>query len=119
MFDSDDEELEEKSEKLEKDFVSCDNSSFITDKYMEDLNAQTAANKFSDMILSFERSPEEEKLCNPDSEQAFHVEDEIYISDDELEDDDDSLEESSFSAEEIDILNQSLLNKLLKPIISS
>jgi hypothetical protein len=106
LFDSDEEELEDKSEKLDKDFVSCDNSSYVTDKYMEDLNAHTVANKFSDMILSFEQSPEEEELCNPDSEQAFYVEDEIYISDDELEDDDDFLEGSSFSAEEIDILDQ-------------
>jgi hypothetical protein len=81
LFDSDEEELEEKTEKLEKDFVSCDNSSFVTDKYMEDLNAQTVANKFSDMILSLEQPPEEEELCNPGSEQAFYVEDEIYMSD--------------------------------------
>ena len=106
LFDSDEEELEETSEKLEKDFVSCDNSSFVTDKYMEDISSNTVANKFSDLIISFEQLPEEVEIFNPDPEQAFHVEDEIYMSDDELEEEEEFLEECDFSYEEISKLNQ-------------
>ena len=60
------EEYEEKTVTLDEEHVVCDNSSFITDKYMEDTNANTVANKLSDMILSFEQSPEEEGIFNPD-----------------------------------------------------
>ena len=106
MYNSDEEEDEEKTATLDKEHVSCDNSSFITDKYMEDISSNTVANKFSDMIISFEQLPEEVEIFNPDPEQAFHVEDEIYMSDDELEEEEECLEEYDFSYEEISKLNQ-------------
>ena len=106
VYNSDEEEDEEKTATLDKEHVSCDNSSFITDKYMEDISSNTVANKFSDMIISFEQLPEEVEIFNPDPEQAFHVEDEIYMSDDELEEEEECLEEYDFSYEEISKLNQ-------------
>ena len=103
MCDSDEEEYEEETIKLDEEIVHCDHSSFITDKYMEDLSAKTVANTFSDMILSFEQSAVAEEIFNPDPEEAFYVEDEIYISDEEFEDEVDIPENSSLSEEEIDV----------------
>ena len=100
------EEVEEETIKLEKENVLSDHSSFITDKYLEDINAPTVANKFSDMILSLEENTEADEIFNPDPEQAFYVEDEIYVSDDELDDDDDVPEGSDVSLEELDSWNQ-------------
>ena len=100
LYDSDEEEYDEKTVTLDKEHVVCDNSSFITDKYMEDTNANTVANKLSDMILSFEQSPEEEGIFNPDPEQAFYVEDEIYISGDEVEDVDEEFQEDLVISED-------------------
>ena len=106
LYDSEEEEDKETTEKLEKEHISCDHSSFITDKYMEDMNAPTVANKFSDMILHFEISSQTEQIFNPDSEQAFYVEDEIYISDDEDEEDDAELSENFSSEEDIKSWNE-------------
>ena len=107
LYDSEEEENEEKTTNLKAEHISCDHSSFISDKYMEDINAPTVANKFSDMILELEKMPGLEEIVNPDSEQAFYVEDEIYLSDDEFEDDDDSIDVESFCAEEdMNIWNQ-------------
>ena len=100
LYDSDEEEYDEKTVTLDKEHVVCDNSSFITDKYMEDTNANTVANKLSDMILSFEQSPEEEGIFNPDPEQAFYVEDEIYISGDEFENGDEEFQEDLVISED-------------------
>ena len=100
LYDSEEEENEEKTTNLKAEHISCDHSSFISDKYMEDINAPTVANKFSDMILELEKMPGLEEIVNPDSEQAFYVEDEIYLSDDEFEDDDDSIDVESFCEEE-------------------
>ena len=99
LYDSEEEQNDEETTHLKKEHVRNDHSSLISDKYMEDINAQTVANKFSDMILEFEQKPGMEEIINPDSEQAFYVEDEIYISDDELTDDDDILGDDSFISE--------------------
>ncbi len=77
---------------------------------MEDMNAPTVANKFSDMILQFEITSGEEQIVNPDSEQAFYVEDEMYISDEEFEEDD-ALFENFSSEEDIKVWNEIQLMK--------
>ena len=58
---------------LEKEYVSSDHSSFITNKYVEDTNKPTVANKFSDMIISLEKifSLDKEELLNPEPEDSF------------------------------------------------
>ena len=107
IYDSEEEENDEKTTKLDEEHISCDHSSFISDKYMEDVNAPTIANKFSDMVLEFETKPVAE-IINPDSEQAFYVEDEIYLSDDEFEDDDDDnlLQDQLISEEDMQFWNE-------------
>ena len=103
IYDSDEEELTESDIKLEKEFISSDHSSVITNKYVEDTNKPTVANKFSDMIISMEKifSTEHEELVNPEAEDSFYVEDEIYLSDDEDEDDDEIDENTTYSFQEM------------------
>ena len=74
---------------------------------MEDIKASTVPNKFSDMVLEFETKPVAE-IINPDSEQAFYVEDEIYLSDDEFEDeyDDNLLQDQLISEEDMQFWNE-------------
>ena len=101
IYDSDEED--ENEMKLEKEFVSSDHSSLITNKYVEDTNKPTVANKFSDMIISLEKifSLDKEEVLNPEPEDSVYVEDEIYLSDDEDEEDDENYEDTSYSFEEI------------------
>jgi len=107
FYDSDEEEENKSDTKLEKEFISSDHSSVITNKYIEDTNKPTVANKFSDMIISLEKifSTEHEAIVNPEPEDSFYVEDEIYLSDDEDEDDDENDEYTSYSFEEIVTIN--------------
>ena len=49
LYDSEEEEDKETTEKLEKEHISCDHSSLITDKYMEDMNSSTVAKKFQQL----------------------------------------------------------------------
>lgn len=101
IYDSDEEEVKEEATKLDNENVSCDHSSFITNKYAEDLDAPTVANKLSDMIIELEQPLVDEEIFNPDSEESYYVEDEVYLSDDE--DDDDMLED--YDEEEIEQCN--------------
>merc|ERR1712055_719883 len=80
MHDSDEEE-ESSDLKLEKEVVVSDHSSVIVNKYVEDTEAPTVANKFSDIIISLEKilSAEKEDI-NPFPEDTIYVEDEIYVS---------------------------------------
>ena len=77
FYDSDEEEENKMDMKLEKEFVSSDHSSFITNKYVEDTNKPTVANKFSDMVISLEKmfSTEKEEVVNTEAEDSFYVED--------------------------------------------
>ena len=104
IYESDEEHNDEESTKLETEYVSCDHSSVITNKYIEDINAPTIANRFSDMILSFEQTSFTEdnvEIFYPDSEEAFYVEDEVYDSEDEIKDDEDLIVNSSYSDEDL------------------
>merc|ERR1712030_91505 len=103
LYDSEEEEENGSDTKLEKELISSDHSSVITNKYVEDTNKPTVANKFSDMIISLEKifSTEHEAIVNPEPEDSFYVEDEIYLSDDEDEDDDENDEYTSYSFEEM------------------
>ena len=70
---------------LEKEIVVSDHSSVITNKYVEDTNAPTVANKFSDLIIELEKllpSVREDSVVL-DPEESCYLEDEIYMSDDE------------------------------------
>ena len=97
MCDSDEED-EIKDVLLEKEIVVNDSSSLITNKYIEDINSNTVANKFSDIVISLENllSDEIEENLNPDLEGEIYVEDEVYVSDDDEDDDDELLESLPF-----------------------
>ena len=107
MYDSDEEE-ESSDIKLEKEVVVSDHSSVIVNKYVEDTEAPTVANKFSDIIISLEKllSAEKEDI-NPFPEDTIYVEDEIYVSDDD--DESDELSEENFSFE--DTMNLETMRK--------
>jgi hypothetical protein len=89
-----DEEYEEKIT-LDPEQISSHHSSIITDKYQEDMDAPTVANKIANMIIELEckeNAEREERLGNPDPDEIFYSEDEIFNSDDE--DDADTEDES-------------------------
>ena len=109
FYDSgEDEESDISDIRLEREFILSDHSSVITNKYVEDTNKPTVANKFSDMIISLERlsSTECEEIFNPEPEDSFYVEDEIYLSDDDDDDDNEYDEETIYSFEDIIQLNE-------------
>ena len=69
----------------EDEFISrCSSSSLITNKYRENTNSITVANKLSDCIIAFEQSvnKEDEKRLPVEND---YLEDEIFQSDDEEE----------------------------------
>ena len=92
IFDSDEEHDETIT--LEKENISCEHSSLITDKYREDIGAPTVANKLANMIIDFEcnekRFIPQNVQINPDPEDIYYSDDEVFQSDDE---DDSELDE--------------------------
>ena len=64
---------------------TCETSSLISDKYMEDIKANTVANRFSDMIIDFEKNFPVDDANFEALDQHFYVEDDIFQSEDEDE----------------------------------
>eukprot|EP00092_Neocalanus_flemingeri_P022722 GFUD01024642.1.p1 GENE.GFUD01024642.1~~GFUD01024642.1.p1 ORF type:complete len:2733 (+),score=580.47 GFUD01024642.1:994-8199(+) len=97
-----DEEYEE-TVTFEKEHISSEHSSLITDKYKENMDAPTVANKLADMIIDLEcnlKPSSTEKYGNPDPDEIYYSDDEIYQSDDEDDEEENDPEHSDFSFEE-------------------
>ena len=72
--------------KVKKEKLStCETSSLISDKYMEDIKANTVANRFSDMIIDFEKNFPVDNANFDALDQHFYAEDDIFQSEDEDE----------------------------------
>ena len=77
--------------KVDTECISCQQSSLIRDKYKEDMDAPTLANKMADLIIDFECSSTisnkpGHKNSIPDPDDIFYSEDEIFKSDEEEDD---------------------------------
>jgi hypothetical protein len=74
-----DEEYEE-TVTFDTEHISCAHSSIITDKYKENMDAPTVANKLADMIIDLEckenATNSEQKYSNPDPDEIFYSDDE-------------------------------------------
>ena len=87
-----DDEFED-AETIDK-VVHCEQSSIITDKYKEDMDARTVANKFADLIIDIEcqrknnQTNKGEPTRNVDYDELFYSEDETFQSEDEEDDED-------------------------------
>ena len=110
---------------LEQEHISSQHSSIITDKYQEDMDAPTVANKIANMIIDLECKTNEEtedQQCNPDPDEIFYSDDEVFQSDDEVDsdtEDESSDTENDFESTQLsyeELLQWNKLNKLQKNI---
>ena len=77
------EKITEISNKLKEEKLKSSHSTMITDKYVQDVKANTVANKLSDMILELEAMTGNINSASPNEDIDVYIEDEIYESDDE------------------------------------
>ena len=71
---------------VEQELISSQFSSLITDKYREDMDAPTVANKIANMVIDLESKSKPdllEKCDNPDPEEIYYSDDEVFQSEDE------------------------------------
>ena len=70
------------------EYISSQHSSLITDKYKENMDAPTVANKMASLVVELEsksvssKKPNE-KYSNPDPDEIFYSDDETFQSDEE------------------------------------
>ena len=101
-----DEEIEESIVFETEDLISCHHASLISDKYRENMDAPTVANRLADMIIDLEIQPAIFKQCNdefhnPDVDEIYYSDEDIFQSDDENEEDEDSEDEDSIDYEQL------------------
>ena len=94
--ESEDKTLEQARKVKKEKRVTCETSSLISDKYMEDIKSNTVANRFSDMIVAFEKNFQVDDGNFEALEQNFYAEDDIFQS----EESDDEEEESTINDED-------------------
>ena len=95
-YESEDKTLEQARKVKKEKCITCETSSLISDKYMEDIKSNTIANRFSDMIVAFEKNFQVNDGNFEALEQNFYAEDDIFQSDES----DDEEEESTMNDED-------------------
>ena len=95
-----DDDDQEEDEEIQSETSFHDDFSVIMDKYRENPNMNTAANKMANMLIEFEKSSDDPVTADvriTDPEDAFFVEDEEIEHEEEEDEDEDILKDQRLS----------------------